>query len=75
MISELLSMLEEILKRVKRENKVLNIMGNYNSNLLDPNRHPDPFTNLMFSHGNIPLINKSTRISAAKTLNSQYIDE
>jgi len=67
MISKFLSMLEEILKCDKRDNKLQYIMGDFNFNLLDPDRHSDAFTDLLFSHGNIPLINKPTRISTEMT--------
>ena len=43
-------------------------MGDCNLDLLDPDRHTDIFTDLMFEFGNIPLISKPTRISTVMTL-------
>ena len=70
MISEFLSVLEEILKYVKHKNKVLYIMGDFNFNLPDPDDNTKAFTDLIFSHKNIALINKPTRIYKAITLST-----
>ena len=43
-------------------------MGNFNFNLLDPDRNTDAFVDEMFSNGNYPLISKPTRISTSMTL-------
>ena len=63
-----ISILEETLNIVKKENKLLYLMGDFNFDLLDPDRHTDIFTDLMFELGNIPLISKPTRISTVMTL-------
>ena len=62
------SILEETLNRVKNENKLLYLMSDFNFDLLDPDRHTDIFTDLMFDFDNIPLISKPTRISTVMTL-------
>ena len=43
-------------------------MGDFNFDLLDPDRHTDIFTDLMFEFGNIPLISKPTKISTVMAL-------
>ena len=43
-------------------------MGDFNFDLLDPDRYTNIFTDLMFELGNIPLISKPTRISTVMTL-------
>ena len=57
-----ISVLGETLNRVKKKNKLLHLTGNFNFDLLDPDRHTDIFTDHMFELGNIPQISKPTRI-------------
>ena len=73
-IDSFISILEETLNIVKKENKLLYLMGNFNIDLLDPDRHTDIFTDLMFGFGNIPLISKPTRISS-HDFTGQYLDK
>ena len=67
-IDAFISILEETLNIVKKENKLLYLMGDFNFDLLDSDRHTDIFTDLLFELGNIPLISKPTRISTVMTL-------
>ena len=67
-IDAFISILEETLNIVKKENKLLYLMGDFNCDRLDPYRHTDILTDLKFEFGNIPLISKSTRISTVMTL-------
>jgi len=45
-------------------------MGNNNFDLLNPDRHADAFTDLMYSFGNYPLISKPTRITSMTLLDN-----
>ena len=47
-IDAFISILEETLNIVKKENKLLYLMGDFNFDLLDPDRHTNIFTDLMF---------------------------
>ena len=67
-IDAFISILQETPNIVKKENKLLYLMGDFNFDLLDPDRHTNIFTDLMFELGNIPLISKPTRISTVMTL-------
>ena len=67
-IDAFISILEETLNIAKKENKLLYLMGDFNFDLLNPDRHTNIFTDLMFKLGNIPLISKPTRISTVMTL-------
>ena len=67
-IDAFISILEETLNIVKKENKLLYLMGDFNFDLLDSDRHTDIFTDLMFELGNIPPISKPTRISPVMSL-------
>ena len=58
----------ETLNIVKKEKKLLYLMGDFSFDLLYPDRHTDIFTDLMFEFGNVPLISKSTRIYTVMTL-------
>ena len=55
-IDAFISILEETLDKVKKENKLLYLMSDFNFDLLDPDGHINIFTDLMFELGNIPLI-------------------
>ena len=63
-ISEFKIILKNLLNLVKKENKLIYIMGDFNCNLLNP----DAFVDEMFSNGNYPLISKPTSISTSMTL-------
>ena len=67
-IDAFISILEETLNIVKKENKLLFLGGDFKFDLLGPDRHTDIFTDLTFEFGNIPLISKPTRISTVMTL-------
>ena len=60
--------LKNLLNLVKKENKLIYIMGDFNFNLLNPDRNTDSLVDEMFSNGNYPLISKPTRISTSMTL-------
>ena len=57
--------LTEILFKVKNENKILYIMGDYNLNILDSDKHLPTanFIELMYSNSLFPLISKPTRVT------------
>ena len=67
-IDAFISTLEETLNIVKKENKLLYLMDDFNFDLLDSDRYTDIFTDLMFEFGNIRLISKPTRISTVTPL-------
>ena len=53
---------------MKKENKLQYLMGDFNFDLLDSDRHTDIFSDLMFELGHIPLISKPTKKSTVMTL-------
>ena len=55
--------LTNILSRVKSERKLIQIMGDFNINILNMNEHisTSEFVDIMYSHSMIPLITKPTR--------------
>ena len=57
--------ISEVLSILKTENKKCYILGDFNLNLLNSDKHPptDDFINIMFSYSFVPVINKPTRIS------------
>ena len=57
-----------VLDKLKREKKLIFLMGDFNRNLLDPDLQTDFFLDEMFSSGLFPLIDKPTRISTTATL-------
>ena len=67
-ITEFMTILKNLLNLVKKENKLIYIMGDFNLNLLNPDRNTDAFVDEMFSNGNYPLISKPTHISTSMTL-------
>ena len=56
--------LADILHKLAKENKLIYLMGDYNINLFNYNKHlpTHDFLNLMYTHSYIPLITKATRI-------------
>ena len=60
-IDAFIFILEEALNNVKKENKLLYVMSDYNFDLLDPDCRTDVFTDLMFGFGNIPLMSIPTK--------------
>ena len=60
--------LKNLLNLVKKENKLIYNMGDFNFNLSNPDRSTDAFVDEMFSNGNYALISKPTRISTSMTL-------
>ena len=63
-----LEILSLVLDKLKREKKLIFLMGDFNRNLLDPDLQTDFFLDEMFSSGLFPLIDKPTRISTTATL-------
>ena len=57
-----------VLGKLKREKKLVFLMGDFNRNLLDPHLQTDLFVDEMFANGLFPLIDKPTRISTTATL-------
>ena len=55
----------EILSRIKQEGKIIYIMGDFNINILDSDKHLPTanFVELMYSNSLFPLISKPTRIT------------
>ena len=55
-----------MLSKTKRENKQVYIMGDFNINLLNSEKHnlTSEFLQLMYSNSYLPLINKPTRVTA-----------
>ena len=66
--TKFLDTLSLVLGKLKREKKLLFLMGDFNRNLLDPDLQTDLFLDEMFSCGLFPLIDKPTRISTTATL-------
>ena len=56
-----------VLSKLKREKKLVFLIGDFNRNLLDPDLQTDLFVDEMFTNGFIPLIDKPTRISTTAT--------
>ena len=67
-ITELMIILKNFLNLVKKENKLIYRMGDFNFNLLNPDRNTDACVDGMVSNGNYPLISKPTRISTSMIL-------
>ena len=67
-ITEFIIILKNLLNLVKKENKLIYIMGDFNFNLLNSDRNTDAFVDEMFFNGNYPLISKPTRISTSMIL-------
>ena len=63
-----LDILSLVLGKLKREKKLVFLMGDFNRNLLDPHLQTDLFVDEMFAKGLFPLIDKPTRISTTATL-------
>ena len=63
-LSDFNSRLEGILQLLKKENKLVYIMGDFNVNLLGIDTHPasSDFLNLLYAYAFFPLINKPTRV-------------
>ena len=59
------AILQDILLKIKQENKYPYFLGDYNINLLNIDKHAPSheFTETMFAHGTIPAINKPTRVT------------
>ena len=57
--------LSSILSTLRKENKGLYIMGDYNINIMNSDTHTctSEFLEIMYSHCLIPLINKPTRVT------------
>lgn len=57
--------ISEILSKIKHENKIVYLSGDYNIDLLNVDNHlpSSEFIENMYSHSFIPLINKPTRVS------------
>ena len=53
-----------VMEKVKKENKYCYLLGDYNLNLLNAEKHnkTGEFVDLMFSYHFVPLINKPTRV-------------
>ena len=70
---------DNILKTVKTEQKLCYIMGDFNVNLLNYEKHNKTadFVNMMFSHSMLPIINKPTRVTAssATIIDNIYIND
>ena len=64
-INEFYNSLAEILLKIKNENKTIYIMGDFNLNILDSDKHlpTADFIELMYSNSMFPLISKPTRIT------------
>ena len=56
--------LADILHNLAKENKLIYLMGDYNINLFNYDKHlpTHDFLNLMYTHSYVPLITKATRI-------------
>ena len=59
-------LLETIMSKIKTENKVCYLLGDYNINLLNAENHPptQEFVDTMFSHSLFPCITKPTRVNS-----------
>ena len=64
-INDYCNKLSEILLKIKDENKIVYIMGDFNINILDSEKHLPTanFIELMYSNSLFPLISKPTRIT------------
>ena len=58
--------MSEILSNIKIENKLTYLLGDFNVNLLNIDKHKDSqdFVDYMYSHSMFPCINKPTRVTA-----------
>ena len=59
--------LEKILSQTKSEKKLMQIVGDFNINVLNTDDHipTSEFSNIMYSHSMLPLITKPTRITSS----------
>ena len=62
-----LDILSLVLGKLKREKKLVFLMGDFNRNLLNPHLQTDLFVDKMFANGLFPLIDKPTGISTTAT--------
>ena len=64
-IQEFINHLSEILSVLQKENKLVYLMGDYNVNLLNVDKHipSSDFLETLYSYSYLPLINKPTRIN------------
>ena len=64
-INRCIDLLSPILDRIKKEDKLCYLLGDYNINMFNIDTHEptSSFTDLLFSHCFIPLINRPTRIT------------
>jgi hypothetical protein len=63
-INDFYDKLSEILFKIKGENKLVYIMGDFNLNILDSDKHLPTanFVELMYANSMFPLISKPTRV-------------
>lgn len=61
--------LQEILDTIKKENKLLYLMGDFNVNLLETNCHlpSSEFLDLLYSYSLFPLMTRPTRITSSSS--------
>ena len=69
--------LATILSKIKCENKYLYLLGDFNINLLNVEKHApsQEFLDLLFSYSLIPTINKPTRVTKLSASLIAYIFE
>lgn len=55
--------LENILALINQEKKLVYLMGDFNYDLINQNKHTELFVDSLFSGGFLPLVNKPTRVT------------
>ena len=65
-IEEFIKYLDDILVKLKAEQNIIYLLGDFNINLLNIENHTQSsdFLDLLYSHSFMPLINKPTRVTA-----------
>ena len=64
-ISHFIEIMKDIMEKIKNENKICYLLGDYNINLINVDSHnlTSEFNDIMYSGGFIPLITRPTRVT------------